>query len=279
MAPKLTLMSSSTPSGSKLAKVVQESKGQFVYNIDGWTYVRKFHQDKLPMICVNCKKDVTGVYVSPDTGARYCFDCWKEVRRAKNEIGTVVEMPSAHVDVGGGQTRPLVEVIDGGFDGHRYPSAPIAAHSPAIVQAVELAKQAINSKKEMEIVKGGVNKCCACKQLSNCGQRIGNDWVCSGCLEDQEENAAGFHMRLQPKGNKKNISFFHYVMHVLDSDWPYPDDLKKPIEDRCVVCGGAVYKQPIFDDPKTIKDIATLCGVGKIKIKYWGSANKCEAKG
>jgi len=249
------------------------SENDDLYPPPGWEYIRKFTGDKTPMVCVNCKKDVNGVYIDPQSSTRYCFDCWKEVKRARGERGG----------------SNVVSMSVGGFDGHTYPIHPVSTPAGETTKALIVAatsadpaeawKRYNEERDKVETIKGGLMKCCACKQLSNSGQRIGNDWVCAECLNEHDQETGGcVHIRLQPKGNAKAIDFFHYVMGAIDADWPFknhePEPTSPPV---CKKCGGFIYLQPTME-VKDVKAVAKLCGVGKVKIKYWGEGSKCEGK-
>lgn len=115
--------------------------------------------------------------------------------------------------------------------------------------------------------------CTACGAWATSGVTIGADWVCSVCVN--EDDGKDIHLRMTVRGKTSNREFLHYVIGQLDTDWPFAKATNGG--ELCKNCGGVVYKNALFSAAE-IKKLASACGTGKVKIRYWGEAEKCLVK-
>lgn len=118
-----------------------------------------------------------------------------------------------------------------------------------------------------------MQRCSRCQVMhdNSDGQFRRLGFICNDCLEEDHNVMYGsiFHVRVNARGATEEVDFFLWLLRRLDSDWPSEN---APL---CKKCGGASYKNPRFN-PEKIKEIGKLCGVRKVKVKYWGKADKCE---
>ena len=206
--------------------------------------------------CQTCHNRVDRYYVSPRSGGKYCCDCWDNIHTPKSErwlegIFVVDKFTNAQIE-------PFVHVSTGGTVPIRIDSGRMTGH-----------------QKDDQASMFGYLQCSACKAWASGGEYAGNDWLCDSCLaDDTDPNCdalpAKVHFSAKPKGNKVAIAYFDFMMSEIDSDWPSPTK-NPPI---CSECGGVEWVAPIMS-PKQIKQLASECGVGKLKIRYWGDAVKC----
>jgi hypothetical protein len=101
-------------------------------------------------------------------------------------------------------------------------------------------------------------------------------WMCGDCIEAEDEgDKMDWHVKLQIKGQEKNIEFFHWLMHKLDVD--YEDGGYCDSAEICPNCGGWEWKNPRFK-PSQIKKLSKLVGLRKLKVLYWGKAQSCHER-
>jgi hypothetical protein len=116
-----------------------------------------------------------------------------------------------------------------------------------------------------------LEKCMGCKSLCtiNAGSFLQGEFFCEGCLSGGGE----VHLKIKAKGNARAIAFWHYLCWTVDKDWPFllPEKERKV----CGKCGGLVYMNPLLK-VEEVRKLGEELKVGKIKIKYWGEASKCE---
>lgn len=198
--------------------------------------------------CNSCPNHVDRYYVSPASGGKYCCDCWDAIHppRSKEWLSGIFV-----IDRNPRPDSPFIHVATGGTTVTTF-------------------------KKETQAEMFGYLECGVCKYWRNEGEYAGKDWICSICLKedndpDCEVLPAKVHFSAKPKGNKVAIEYFDFMMMQLDSDWPSPTK-NPPI---CKECGGTVWTAPTLT-PKQLKQLAQECGVGKLKIRYWGASDKCE---
>jgi hypothetical protein len=101
-------------------------------------------------------------------------------------------------------------------------------------------------------------------------------WMCGDCLAAEDTgDKMDWHVKLQIKGQEKNIEFFHWLMNKLDTDYEgggYCDSAE-----ICPNCGGWEWKSPRFK-PSQIKKLSKLVGLRKLKVLYWGKAQSCHER-
>lgn len=123
-------------------------------------------------------------------------------------------------------------------------------------------------------------ECTLCHNWTDKGLYVSAEWICDNCVSDTSDGdddtmdvkmPTVVHMKLKPKGSPEAAEFFLFVMAQIDKDWPKPDAPK------CEHCGGVTWRLPSLK-PADLRKLAQTCGLGKLKIPYWGDADDCAGK-
>ncbi len=198
-----------------------------------------------PRRCTTCLFMLERYYLSTNTGNRFCSKCWAEIHPPGSE-----------------GFKQAIFITDG-----KEPIMDISARQ-------EFWRQGeIQHKHEAVHVK----ECSVCHGFKEEGEYAGADFICANCIQEDGEvdvnGAAVIHFRAKVRGSTKAIDFFNFVMKDLDKDWPGFDAGKV-----CPVCNGVEWRMPMLKVDE-VKKLADDCGIGKIKIKYWGDAAHCFGGG
>lgn len=195
--------------------------------------------------CNYCLSWSDRYYISPLSQAPYCVKCWEEIHPP------------------GSKTHAA-----GKFIMERFP------------RTAEAKEIAAATKKEDESVTSKITRWHECKQCHHWLDEenmlgVADEWICETCLEKAGGEDVDVklppvaHIKMKAKGSPNNIEFFQFVMTNIDKDWPKIDAPK------CPDCDGVTWRMPCIE-LADLKKLAQDCGVGKLKVPYFGDAEKCK---
>lgn len=82
------------------------------------------------------------------------------------------------------------------------------------------------------------------------------------------------HVKVEVAGDASAVEKLHYLLHYLDSDWPYVRHRWQGEIAKCKRCEGRVYYSPRLT-PGNVKSAARQMGT-EVKIVKWAPFEKCR---
>lgn len=95
------------------------------------------------------------------------------------------------------------------------------------------------------------------------------------------------YVKVRLSGSLPKIRFFHYVMSMLDPDWPWAGEERRDTNEnlKCPKCDGLLYRSPLVTPGelkmlgRQVNQLKTMRGNFKVKTDMWNINHKCEVEG